>query len=760
MRFLFLLLIAQVANAQISPIGNWRDHLPYSQATDVLNSAGRIWTTTSFSLFSIDKDDHTIDRRSKVNGLSETGVSAAGIDSSTGTVVVAYRNSNVDVIRNGNISNINDIENSPDNKDKTIFAVYILQDKAYLSSGLGIIVLDLKKNQTSDTYVLGSNGENIKVYSVISFNNSLFAATEQGVKAAPLNGSNLSDFRNWQLLSGSNGLPPGPADDLAAIGNRLFVHKNDSIFFSTGSTWTFLYTDSWNTTNINSSGGKLLLSETLSNQGRVVVLNQDGSNDRIIQNPAYTVFPKNAIIDGNSFWIADSVTGLSRFEGNSFVRFIPNSPASIADGQVIASNNVIWVAAGSVTNDWQPKLNKAGLFKFNSDAWTNFNSTTKPAFDSLPDIITVAADLQNNSIWGGSFGGGLFNLKGNDELVIYKQNSPLQPMQSVPGSYRVSGLAFDTENNLWISNYGAVQNFHVRKADGNWRSFTIPFPLIENAAADIVIDDFNQKWIIAPKGQGLIVFNHGQSIDNPGDDKWKWYRAGAGNGNLPDDNVLSIVKDKNGFIWVGTAKGVGIIQCPGEAFSTAGCEAILPVVQQDNFAGYLFRDEEVQAMAVDGADRKWIGTKNGVWLISSDGEKTIYRFTADDAPLPSDDVKKIGIDGISGEVFISTTQGMVSFRSTATEGSSVNSNVLVFPNPVPPGYTGTIAIRGVANNSVVKITEMDGRLVYQTRALGGQAVWNGKNYNGQTISSGVYLVFISDDSNKEKLVTKIIFIKK
>jgi len=760
MRLLLLLLISYNATAQIPPIGNWRDHLPYSQTTDVFNSAAKIVAATPYSFFSIDKDDQTISRKSKVNGLSETGVSAVGIDSASGTIVIAYRNSNVDVVRNENISNINDIKNSPDNKDKTIFSIYILQDKAYLSSGLGIIVLDLKKNQASDTYVLGSSGENIQVYSVISFNNSLFAATEQGLKAAPLNGSNLSDFRNWQLLSGSNGLPAGPADDLATIGNRLFVVKNDSIYSSTGTNWTFLYADTWNINNVNASGGKLLLAESLPTQGRIVVLNQDGTLDRTIQNSAYTVYPKNAIIDGNSFWIADSVAGLSHLEGNNFVRFVPNSPASIADGQIASANGTVWVAAGSVTNDWQPKMNKSGLYKFNSDLWTNYNAKSKSAFDSLPDIISVAIDPQTNSLWAGSFGGGLLNLKENDELAIYKQNSPLQPMQSVPGSYRVSGLAFDIENNLWISNYGATQNFHVRKADGNWRSFSIPFPLIDNAAGDIVIDDFNQKWIIAPKGQGLIVFNHGQSIDNPGDDRWKWYRAGAGNGNLPDNNVLSIVKDKNGFIWVGTAKGVGIIQCPGEAFSSAGCEAILPIVQQDNFAGYLFRDEEVQTMAVDGADRKWVGTKNGVWLISADGEKTIYRFTSDTDPLPSNDVKKIGIDGVSGEVFISTTQGIVSFRSTATEGTPTNSNVLVFPNPVPPGYTGTIAIRGVANNAIVKITEMDGRLVYQTRALGGQAVWNGKNYNGQTISSGVYLVFISDDSKKEKLATKIIFIKK
>ena len=126
----------------------------------------------------------------------------------------------------------------------------------------------------------------------------------------------------------------------------------------------------------------------------------------------------------------------------------------------------------------------------------------------------------------------------------------------------------------------------------------------------------------------------------------------------------------------------------------------------------------------------------------------------------SNDVKKIAIDGATGEVYFATAKGICSFRSTATEGAETNSNVLVFPNPVPPGFSGTIAIRGVANNAIIKITELDGRLVYQTRALGGQAVWDGRNYKGQKISSGVYLVLVSDDGRTEKSTTKIIFISK
>jgi hypothetical protein len=168
----------------------------------------------------------------------------------------------------------------------------------------------------------------------------------------------------------------------------------------------------------------------------------------------------------------------------------------------------------------------------------------------------------------------------------------------------------------------------------------------------------------------------------------------------------------------------------------------------------------VRSIAVDGADRKWIATKNGAWLMSAEGEKVIYRFTEENSPLLSNDVKRIAIDGKTGEIFFATANGICSFRSTATEGGEKNENVLVFPNPVPPGYSGTIAIRGLVNNAIVKITELDGRLVYQTRALGGQAVWDGKDYRGRKISGGVYLVLVSDDGRTENLATKIIFISK
>jgi hypothetical protein len=224
--------------------------------------------------------------------------------------------------------------------------------------------------------------------------------------------------------------------------------------------------------------------------------------------------------------------------------------------------------------------------------------------------------------------------------------------------------------------------------------------------------------------------------------------------------VLSVAKDNSGFIWVGTSNGIGVIQCPNEIFSSGGCNAVWPIIKEGNFANYLFKGQEVRSIAVDGADRKWMATPDGAWLVNTDGDKVIEHFTEENSALLSSDVKSIAVNGKTGEVFFATAKGISSFRGTATEAEETKNNVLVFPNPVPPSFNGNIGIRGLPENSIVKITETNGRLVYQTRSLGGQAIWNGKDYKGRQASSGIYLVIAEDESKQEKVVAKIVFISK
>jgi len=757
--FYFLLGCTLLLKAQLQPVGQWREHLSYNQAICVTPSGEGVFCATPYALFSVDITDNSIQRYSKINGLHETGIQTIQWDSAAHKLIVAYNNSNIDILQNGRIYNIDAIKQKAISADKTIYNIFCYNGFAYCSSGLGIIVVDENKYEVKDTYVIGVAGSNIKVNGLTTDGISFYAATDEGLKQAPVNTVNLADYRNWQLPGGFNGLPAGTCNNVLSVQNKIIAQKNDSLFILNGNTWSLFYTDGWNINNITATQDRILISEQKAGAARVLVINNAAAIEKIIVQNNVLVSPAQAINLQNTVWVADTISGLLAYSSAVAQRYQPNSPYSIATGEMTVKDNVLWAASGTVTPSFTNTFLKNGVYKFSNNEWTNYTIDNYPAMDSLYDIITAAVDPKDNTLWAGSFGGGLLHLAADNTISVFKQNSPLSPSFTNLNNYFIAGLAFDRDNNLWIADYGAVQNIAVKKADGTWSKFFTPFSLINNAVSQIVIDDFNQKWIVSP-GNGLICLNSGQAIDISSDDQWKLYTTGNGAGNLPSSNVLCIAKDKNSFIWVGTAKGVGVIQCPQQIFTSNGCDAVLPVVQQDNFAGYLFGDEIVQTIAVDGADRKWVGTKNGVWLISPDGANIIYRFTQDNSQLLDNDVRKITIDGKTGEIFFATAKGICSFRSTATEGGTENTNVLVFPNPVPPGYTGTIAIRGLVDNAIVKITELDGRLVYQTRALGGQAVWNGKNYKGGNVSTGVYLVLVSDDTRTEKIATKIVFISK
>ncbi len=754
------LFIFSMSFAQLTPVGQWREHMEYRSGLRVTVSPEKIYAASKFGVYSVSKTEGEIERLNKVTGLHDAGIRSIKYNSFNNKLLIAYNNSNLDVVYRNDIINIPDILRSNVSGDKNIYDISFVNDKAYLSSGLGVIVVDLVKYEISSTYYMGNNGSNVKVNGFAADATRFFAATEEGLKVANQTASNLSDYRNWTLLSGVNGLPAGPLAQVMVIEDKVIAQYFTSLYVLNGSAWQLLYNDDWRWENVNASEGSVLICEEKNawNERRVIVLNTNGTISTVVQNNSQLRYPFQAAKSGNEIWIADFEKGLVKAEANLFERYAINSPYGSVDGELFFYKNTLYVAGGSVNEAWNYQYNGSGFFTFNNDEWKDYNRANLSWMDTVLDVISIAVDPRNNAIYAGSFGGGLVEYESATKYKIYKQGF-LNVTVGDPNSYRVGGLAFDGENNLWISNFGGSNNFVVKKADGNWKSFRIPFLISDNMVGAILIDDANQKWIQVPQGNGLLCYNHGTSIDNTGDDRWKWLQTGVGNGNLPGNFVNCMVKDKDGFIWIGTDKGIAIIQCPGEVFTANGCEAYQPIVQQDNFAGYLFENEEVKAMAVDGANRKWVGTRNGVWLISADGEKVIQRFTAVNSPLLSNEIIRIAIDPKSGEVFFSTFNGICSYRSTATEASENTDKVLVFPSPVPTGYEGTIGIRGLPENSIVKITELNGRLVYQTRSLGGQAVWNGRDYNNQRVSSGVYLVLAKDELGAEKKVGKIVFIK-
>jgi len=493
-----------------------------------------------------------------------------------------------------------------------------------------------------------------------------------------------------------------------------------------------------------------------------VVIIDSTKSKTIIQNSQFIIEPSHAFEDNNGVaWISDSYTGLIKVENSSLDRIVPNGPASMNIHEILIDNNEVWVAPGGVHIDWTFTYNRDGFFSFIGDWWSATADYNNPQLDTLLDFITVAKDPSNNHVYMGSYGGGLVEFFDNEIINIYERNnSSLQKTEGDNTSVRVSGLAFDENNNLWISNFGAVNPICVKHNNGSWYSFSPPGSLDigDSFLGPIIIDDVGQIWIILPKGKGILVYNHGESISGTNDDKYKSLKTGESTGNLPDVNVLCIAKDLEGEIWVGTKQGIGVFYCPSEVFSQGGCDADRIFVTQDGYGAYLMETEFVNTIAVDGANRKWIGTNNGVWLMSEDGTSQIQHFNTENSPILSNIIIDIAINHETGEVFIGTDKGIISYKSTATEGFDTHKNVLVYPNPVKEHYSGTIAIKGLVNNAYVKITDISGKLIYQTQALGGQAIWNGYDYNSKKASTGVYLVFSTNSDGSETFVAKFLII--
>lgn len=754
------LLCFSTVGSMAQPIGTWRAHLPYNSAIDLAAGTDRVFVATPYSFFSVEKSNGKVERFSKVDGLAETGVQALHFEPSTQTLLVAYQNSNIDLLTPDDRINLPDLKQATGVGDKTIHAISYLSGRYYLSTGLGIVLFDPIRKLIPDTWRLGAGGRSIPVKQFAFDATNFYAATAEGLKSIARVGSNPANPNNWQLMSGSGGLPAGACSFTQLLGSDLIAAVRDTLYRRSNNQWTILHASDWPLINARISEGKLLLCQRkLGGQSRVLILNADGTTYRLLTQLAPISWPSQCILMNGEPWLADRYEGLTRFPvSGAYQNYSINSPQGVAAGLLLTSEGNFFATAGSVNAAWNYQYNGDGLFSLREGKWTNYNRYEFPVMDSVLDLIAVASDKRNGSLWAGSYGGGLIQIQPDNNIRIFKQGF-LLPAVGDPNSYRVAGLAFDAEQHLWTSNYGADRPLAVRTRDSQWFRFATPFPITENALAQIQVDPFGFKWIVSPKGGGLILYDAGASVSSAADDRWRRFRSGAANGNLPSDQVNCLTVDRDGVIWIGTDNGIALIDCLEDPFNATGCAAFRPVVKNGPFAGYLFNGQSIRQIAVDGANRKWVATSNGAFLIDARGEKVLEQFTAENSSLLSNEVLQVAVDGKYGEVYFSTDKGICSYRSDATAAEESEEGLLVFPNPVPPGYNGTVGIRGLRDRSFVKITELDGRLVYQTRSLGGQATWNGTDYSGRKVSSGTYLVLVVDEKGKVSARGRIFFIE-
>lgn len=743
---LILLILSAALHAQERAIGQWRSHLPYSNTRAVTTDGNMLFVASGQAFFTYDHLKEEITTYSKVNGMHDIQPTHLAYDALTRTTVIAYSNSNIDLFQDFSFYSIPDLKLKTVTGSKTINSAYAVNGLCYLATDIGIVVLNLQKKEVKETYTFLKAGVNIPVRSYSEDNNYRYAATSKGLYRIPLSHPSPQNFAAWQALDTTRNLL-----HVVAFKDQIVSGSWDSVYVLQADTLHALM--QLDEVHHIDAGGDFLYISTNN-----FVLRLDAGLAPQEHYWMEEAMQTAVLADNQTFYVADAVDGLSlHLSGSDFKRIVPNGPSYYTSWDILAQNGDVWIAHGALSDIYGGMGYPHGLSHFSNESWETFTSKNHPLFgDTVRDFICLAKDPRDGTLYAGTFANGLYERKADGSERIIKAPELLQPY-NVPNTYNVAGLAFDNNNNLWFNQPVTTRELGVRTTSGNWYHYSVPYSRpLPYGAAGVVIDPNNLKWYYSPNGGGVIVYNDNGTLENPSDDSYRLLMAGKGAGGLPSAKVYCVTVDKTGNIWIGTADGIGVVNCPAQVIG-GGCEASLPVVQYDQYAGFLFQGENVRTIAVDGANRKWIGTNNGVWLLSSDGGKILERFTAEDAPLPSNRIQKITVDPATGDVYIGTEEGLASYRGTATEGGETNNDVLVFPNPVPADYGGTIAIRGLAANADVRITDVSGQLIYRTTANGGQATWNGLDYTGRKPQSGVYLIFVASTDGVQRYAGKMIF---
>lgn len=775
---LFLITVISYSQSTLR-IGDWAEYLNYRKPTSVTVGNGRVYCATTGGFFWTPTTENSVHHLSKINGLADIEATIVKYNALNKKTLIVYKNTNIDIIEPDNsIINIPDIKNKSLFGNKIINSVYMHKQYAYLACGFGIVVLDMDREEIKEVYNLDPSGGTLNIRDVAMDDTYIYAATDDGLKNTDdyiykaLKNSNLSNYNSWTKMIGP---PAGIYNAIASVNGILyaslsnFIMSNaweaDEIWQYDNVSWTKFTKLPYNfiCNALRNDDNKLLITT------KGIVYNYDNQTSVLkslmfYNGNGYLDCSDSEIDTEGNLWVADKNYGLLKSKDfyNCEV-FKAGGPISININALTVHNSELWAVAGGLTASNGNTFTFGGVSIYSKDEWEGVSGLQGTInLDSLYDMMNVIVDPADPTrAYAATFAHGLVEFKNRRPVVNYSlTNSPLG--SAIPGDRNyvwTYGMAFDKDNNLWVTNSGGQESpLVVKLTNGKWAAPKLS-PMIAKPyyAFQLIIDRNDQKWFTMP-GSGVGVYKGGP-YDVPNASNTRALGVAAGKGNLTSAGVYCLAEDLDGEIWVGTDKGICVFYSPQAIFSNDNVDAQTIKIEQDGNVQLLLETETVQAIAVDDANRKWLGTSSsGVYLMSEDGTKQIYHFDEKNSPLISNNIKSIAIDRKTGDVFFGTPKGIMSFRGSATKGLEEFTEVYAYPNPVRDNYTGPIIIKGLVANTIVKITDISGSIVRELNSEGGQAIWDAKNFKGEKVGTGVYMVFCTNQDGSQKIATKVVVI--
>ncbi len=757
---LFFLIVQHLFGQNDLFIGAWESHLPNKEGLAITQNEEKVFYASRFGLITINKLDLSREFLDKVDGLSDVGISQLAYNEANDLLILAYKNGKIDLIDGPDIIYISDLfTNGNISGSREINAIETIGDFAYFSTDFGLVQYNLTDQSFGFTCFT-----DVIVNDVISQGDNLYMSTEDGLFFFDLSSNlNPSDFNTWYKYGEADGLEVlYEGRSLNILDGQLYFATADKVYKLNDSIFELAYGFEDGEIRFISNYNDSLLIGSYELSENNVDLYTMGENEIHLIPENCSSSTNYALQDQHGvLWLADDFANLRYIEEGECKILYAKGPFSFKVSEMALVDGDLFAVSGGVTDNFTNDYVQDGFYVLNQEGkWKNRHlaNTSFLKDNELVNLFTIAKHPTEPIVMIGSFYNGLieYNVEKDSFFLHDQYNSTLQASVGDGNRTRISGLAYDNEGNLWVSNHLASKPLAVYTKDKEWISFEIPQT---SKLAAIAIDHSNRKWILVEGlSGGVLVFDEGDGFDTPN----STVLLSKSNSEIEAEKSFSVEADREGSIWLGSRVGPVAFNCGANVFDFE-CLGDRRLVTQDGIPAVLLATEDVRTMAFDGANRMWVGTTNGIFVLSPDTKDQIYQYTVENSPLFDNSIVDLLYDGDSGVMYIATNKGIMAIRSEATDANRTHSsNVYAFPNPVEPTYHGPIAIRGLAEDANVKITDVNGLLVYETTALGGQAIWDGNDYLGNQASSGVYLVFSATTDTFQDIdthVTKILIVR-